>query len=70
MANKRKYADRLEYEKAMQKKRNEWNKANYKRLNIVIEPELSDRLDEASKRTGESKRQIVIKSLENFLKTY
>lgn len=70
MANKRKYADRSEYEKAMQKKRNEWNKANYRRLNIVIEPELSERLDEASKRTGESKRQIVIKSLENFLKTY
>lgn len=68
MANTRKYESRAEYEAAMRKKHNEWNKANYKRLSVMIPPDLSDRLNNAAKTGTETKRQIVINAVEAYLK--
>ena len=67
MAN-RKYADKAEYEAAMRKKHNEWNKANYRRLSVMIPPDLSDRLNRAAQEGSETKRQIVINAIEAYLK--
>lgn len=67
MAN-RKYANKAEYEAAMRKKHNEWNKANYRRLSVMIPPDLSDRLNRAAQEGSETKRQIVINAIEAYLK--
>ena len=67
MAN-RKYADKAEYEAAMRKKHNEWNKANYRRLSVMIPPDLSDRLNRTAQEGSETKRQIVINAIEAYLK--
>lgn len=67
MANTRKYANKAEYEKAMQRKHNEWNKANYSRLSIMIPHDLSDRLNKSAQEGNETKRQIVINAIESYL---
>lgn len=67
MAN-RKYANKAEYEAAMRKKHNEWNKANYRRLSVMIPPDLSDRLNRTAQEGNETKRQIVINAIEAYLK--
>ncbi len=50
------------------KRRNEWNKRNYRKLTIDIPIELAERLEEAVSSAGESKRNIVILALERHLK--
>lgn len=67
MANIRKYKNQQEYEDAMRKKRNVWNRENYKRLTISVRPEFSERLDALSRTTGIPKRQIVISGTEKYL---
>ena len=70
MANKRKYATKEEYEKAMQEKRREWNKANYKRLVVLIPPEFADWFTAESKRIKTPKRQIVMDALKTYFESH
>ena len=70
MANKRKYATKEEYEKAMQEKRREWNKANYKRLVVLIPPEFADWFTAESKRIKTPKRQIVMEALKKYFESH
>lgn len=70
MANKRKYATKEEYEKAMQEKRNAWNKENYKRLVVLIPPEFADWFTAEAKRVGIPKRQIVMEALKKYFESH
>ena len=67
MANKRKYASKGEYEKAMQAKRNEWNARAYKKLTVALPKDLAERLEERIRLVGGSKRQYIINLLEKEL---
>ena len=68
MANKRKYADKAEYNAAMQAKRNAWNSKAYKKLTVSLPVELAAQLDESVAAAGVSKRQYVINIIENNLR--
>lgn len=68
MANKRKYADKEEYKKAMQAKRNAYNDRVYKKLTVSLPLELAAKLDDAVKAAGISKRQYVINIIEATVK--
>lgn len=68
MANKRKYADKAEYKKAMQAKRNAYNDRVYKKLTVSLPLELAAELDDAVKAAGISKRQYVINIIEATLR--
>ena len=68
MANKRKYADKEEYKKAMQAKRNAYNDRVYKKLTVSLPLELAAELDDAVKAAGISKRQYVINIIEAAVK--
>ena len=70
MANTRKYANKEEYEKAMQEKRREWNKANYKRLVVLIPPEFADWFTAESKRIKTPKRQIVMEARKKYFENH
>ena len=70
MANKRKYANKEEYEKAMQEKRKEWNKKHYKRLVVLIPPEFADWFTAEAKRVGTPKRQIVMDALKKYFENH
>lgn len=69
MANKRKYATKEEYEKAMQEKRNAWNKKHYKRLVVLIPPEFADWFTAEVKRIKTPKRQIVMESIKKYFES-
>lgn len=64
MANKRKYANKEEYNKAMQAKRNAYNDRVYRKLTVSLPLELAAALDDAVKEAGISKRQFVINIIE------
>lgn len=63
-----KYSSKEEAQAAAMKRRNEWNKRNYRKLTVDIPIELAERLEEAASSAGESKRNIVILALERHLK--
>ena len=69
MANKRKYATKEEYEKAMQEKRNAWNQKHYKRLVVLIPPEFAEWFTQETKRVGGKKRQIVMDALKAYFES-
>ena len=64
MANKRKYANKEEYNKATQAKRNAYNDRVYRKLTVSLPLELAAALDDAVKEAGISKRQFVINIIE------
>ena len=68
MANKRKYANKAEYNAAMQAKRNAYNDRVYKKLTVSLPRELADRLDDSVASAGLSKRQYVINIIEAAVK--
>lgn len=68
MANKRKYANRDEYKKAMTVKHNAYNDRVYKKLTVSLPKELAAELDDAVKAAGVSKRQYVINIIEAAVK--
>ena len=68
MANKRKYANKEEYNKAMQAKRNAYTSRVYKQLTVSLPLELAAALDDAVAAAGVSKRQYVINIIENAVK--
>ena len=70
MANTRKYANKEEYEKAMQEKRREWNKKHYKRFVVLIPPEFADWFTAEAKRVGTPKRQIVMDALKKYFESH
>ena len=70
MANKRKYANKEEYEKAMQEKRREWNKANYKRLVVLIPPDFAEWFTAEAERIKTPKRQIVMDALKKYFENH
>ena len=70
MANTRKYANKEDYKKAMQKKRREWNKKHYKRLVVLIPPEFADWFTAEAKRVGTPKRQIVMDALKKYFENH
>lgn len=63
-----KYSTKEEAQAAAMKRRNEWNKRNYRKLTVDIPIELAERLEEAASSAGESKRNIVILALEKHLR--
>ena len=63
-----KYHTKEEAQAAAMKRRNEWNKRNYRKLSVDIPIALAERLEEAASCSGESKRNIVILALERHLK--
>ena len=69
MANTRKYANKEEYKKAMQKKRREWNKKHYKRLVVLIPPDFAEWFTQETKRVGGKKRQIVMEALKKYFES-
>ena len=69
MANTRKYANKEEYEKAMQEKRREWNKKHYKRLVVLIPPDFAEWFAAEAKRVGIPKRQIVMDSIKKYFES-
>lgn len=69
MANTRKYANKAEYEKAMQEKRREWNKKHYKRLVVLIPPDFAEWFTQETKRVGGKKRQIVMDALKTYFES-
>ena len=70
MANTRKYANKEEYEKAMQKKRNAWNKKHYKRLVVLIPPDFAEWFTQETKRVRGKKRQIVMDALKTYFESH
>ena len=70
MANTRKYANKEEYEKAMQEKRNAWNKKHYKRLVVLIPPDFAEWFTAEAKRVGIPKRQIVMDALKKYFENH
>ena len=70
MANTRKYANKEEYEKAMQEKRREWNKKHYKRLVVLIPPDFGEWFTAEAKRIKTPKRQIVMDALKKFFENH
>ena len=69
MENKRKYANKEEYEKAMQEKRNAWNKKHYKRFVVLIPPDFAEWFTAEAKRVGIPKRQIVMDSIKKYFES-
>ena len=70
MANTRKYANKEEYEKAMQEKRREWNKKHYKRLVVLIPPDFAEWFTQEAKRIKIPKRQIVMDALKKYFENH
>ena len=70
MANKRKYANKEEYEKAMQEKRREWNKKHYKRLVVLIPPDFAEWFTAEAERIKTPKRQIVMDALKGYFESH
>ena len=70
MANTRKYANKEEYEKAMQEKRNAWNKEHYKRLVVLIPPDFAEWFAEEAERIKTPKRQIVMDALKKYFESH
>ena len=65
---RKKYANKAEYNAAMQAKRNAYNDRVYKKLTVSLPRDLADRLDDSVAAAGISKRQYVINIIEAAVK--